>query len=37
VGFPLPGVAGVQLRSAVPTDEGDDGMGPTAISADGGV
>jgi len=37
VGFPLPGVEGVQLRSAVPPDEGDDGMGPTAISADGGV
>jgi len=37
VGFPLPGVEGVQLRSAVPPDEADDGMGPTAISADGGV
>jgi sugar transferase EpsL len=37
VGFPLPGVEGVQLRSAAPTDGGDEGIDPTAISADGDV
>jgi len=37
VGFPLPGVEGVQLRSAVPTDGGADETDPPEISADGSV
>ena len=37
VGFPLPGVDGVHLRSAVPADGGTDEIDPPEISADGGV
>lgn len=37
VGAPLPGVEGVRLRSATPTEGGAEGIGPTAISADGDI
>jgi sugar transferase EpsL len=37
VGFPLPGVKGVQLRSVAPPDGGADRTDPPEISTDGGV